>query len=57
MIDTKAIRSKILDLAMRGQLTEQLPEDGTAEKLFLQIQTKKHSLIKDGITEMLTVIN
>ncbi len=34
---------------MRGQLTEQLPEDGTAEKLFLQIQTKKHSLIKDGI--------
>ena len=49
MIDTKAIRSKILDLAMRGQLTEQLPEDGTAEKLFLQIQTKKHSLIKDGI--------
>ena len=31
MIDTQAIRSKILDLAMRGQLTEQLPEDGTVE--------------------------
>ena len=26
MIDTQAIRSKILDLAMRGQLTEQFPE-------------------------------
>ena len=26
MIDTKAIRNKILDLAVRGKLTEQLPE-------------------------------
>ena len=48
MIDTQAIRSKILDLAMRGQLTEQLPEDGTAEDLYQQIQEEKQKLIKEG---------
>ena len=48
MIDTQAIRSKILDLAMRGKLTEQLPEDGTAEELFRQIQAEKQALIKAG---------
>lgn len=42
-MDTQAIRKKILDLALRGKLTEQLPEDGTAEELFQQIQQKKHS--------------
>ena len=41
MIDTQAIRSKILDLAMRGQLTEQLPEDGNAEELYQQILEEK----------------
>lgn len=48
MIDTQAIRSKILDLAMRGKLTEQLPEDGTAEELYRQIQAEKQALIKAG---------
>lgn len=48
MIDTQAIRSKILDLAMRGKLTEQLPEDGTAEELYRQIQAEKQKLIKSG---------
>ena len=48
MIDTKAIRYKILDLAVRGKLTEQLPEDGTAEELYRQIQTEKQTLIKAG---------
>lgn len=48
MIDTQAIRSKILDLAMRGQLTEQLPEDGTAEDLYQQILEEKQKLIKEG---------
>ena len=46
MIDTQAIRSKILDLAMRGKLTEQLPKDGTAEELYRQIQAEKQALIK-----------
>jgi type I restriction enzyme S subunit len=47
-IDTQAIRSKILDLAMRGNLTEQLPEDGTAEELYRQIQKEKQALSKAG---------
>ena len=45
MIDTQAIRSKILDLAMRGQLTKQLPEDGTGEELFQKIQAEKQALM------------
>ena len=48
MIDTQAIRIKILDLALRGKLTEQLPEDGTAEELYRQIQAEKQALIKAG---------
>ena len=48
MIDTQAIRSKILDLAMRGQLTEQLPEDGNAEELYQQILEEKQKLAKEG---------
>ena len=48
MIDTKSMRAKILDLAMRGRLTEQLPEDGTAEELFQQIQAEKQKLIQAG---------
>lgn len=46
MIDTQAIRNKILDLAMKGQLTEQLPEDGTAEELYQRIQVEKQMLIR-----------
>ena len=48
MIDTQSLRIKILDLAMRGQLTEQRPEDGTAEELYQQIQEEKQALIKAG---------
>ena len=46
MIDTKAIRNKILDLAIRGKLTKQFPEDGTAEELYQQIQVEKQALVK-----------
>ena len=43
MIDTQAIRKKILDLALRGKLTEQLPEDGTSEELYQQVlEAKAH---------------
>ena len=49
MIDTQAIRKKILDLALRGKLTEQLPEDGTAEELFQKIQEEKQALTDRGI--------
>ena len=48
MIDTQAVRNKILNLAMRGQLSEQLPEDGNAEELFAQIIAEKARLVKEG---------
>ena len=48
MIDTQAIRGKLLDLAMSGQLTEQLQEEEPAEVLFHRIQLKKQELIKTG---------
>ena len=48
MIDTEALRSKIMDLAIRGKLTEQLPEDGRAEDLYAKIQEEKAQLVKGG---------
>ncbi len=48
MIDTKALRSRILDLAIQGKLTEQLESDGTAHELYQQIQEEKQKLIKEG---------
>ncbi len=48
MIDTKAVRSRVLNLAKQGKLTEQLESDGTAENLYLQIQAEKQRLIKEG---------
>lgn len=48
MIDTQAIKNKVLNLAMRGQLTEQMPEDGTAKELFNQIQAEKKMLAESG---------
>lgn len=48
MIDTKALKSKVLDLAIQGKLTQQLESDGTAEELYQQIQEEKQKLIKEG---------
>ena len=48
MIDTKALRSRILDLAIQGKLTQQLESEGTAEELYQQIQEEKQKLIKEG---------
>lgn len=48
MIDTQALRKKILDAAIRGKLTEQLPEDGNAEDLYKEIQAENQKLIKEG---------
>ncbi len=42
------LRGKLIDVAIRGQLTEQLPEDGTAEELYQQIQQEKHALEQSG---------
>jgi len=41
VIDTQAIRKKVLDLALRGKLTEQLPEDGTTELLLKELRLSK----------------
>ena len=48
MIDTEALRKKVIDLAIQGKLTEQLPSDGDAETLYVQIQEEKAKLIKEG---------
>lgn len=42
------LRAAILQAAMQGKLTEQLPEDGDAEELLAKIISKKEALIKSG---------
>ena len=48
MIDTQAIRKKVLDLALQGKLTEQRPEDGTADEILSEIQQVRILLEKSG---------
>ncbi|MBP3238947.1 MAG: restriction endonuclease subunit S [Oribacterium sp.] len=48
MIDTEALRKKVIDLAIQGKLTEQLPADGDAGDLYAQILEHKLQLIKEG---------
>ena len=42
------LRTSILQLAIQGKLVPQLPEEGTGEELYLQIQAEKQRLIKAG---------
>ncbi|MGI6717369.1 MAG: restriction endonuclease subunit S [Eubacteriales bacterium] len=42
------LHKSILQLAIRGKLVEQRPEEGTAEELYQQIQVEKQRLIKEG---------
>ena len=42
------MQKSILQMAIQGRLVPQLPEEGTGEDLFLQIQAEKQSLIKAG---------
>lgn len=46
--DVAALKSKVIDAGIRGKLTEQLPEDGTAQELFERIQKEKACLVKGG---------
>ncbi|PGT15364.1 MULTISPECIES: restriction endonuclease subunit S [Bacillus cereus group] len=46
MIDTKALREKIIDLAMRGKLVPQDPNDEPASELLKRIKAEKEELIK-----------
>ena len=48
MIDTEALRKKVIDLAIQGKLTEQLSSDGDAETLYAKIQEEKARLVKEG---------
>ncbi len=47
-MDTKALRQKILDLAIRGKLVPQNPEDEPASVLLERIRAKKQQMVKDG---------
>ena len=57
LINTQALRNKILSLAVQGKLVPQNQADGTAEELFIQIQKEKQplsgSLKKDTVIESL----
>lgn len=48
MIDTGAIRDKVLDLALCGNLSEQRVSDGTADDLYEKVQKEKDVLVKEG---------
>ena len=45
--DLEVLKSKIIDAGIQGKLTEQLPEDGTAEELLKQIAEEKKRLVKE----------
>ena len=42
------MKKSILQQAIQGKLVEQRPEEGTAQKLYQQIQAEKQRLIKEG---------
>ncbi len=46
MIDTEALRKKIIELAIQGKLTEQLPSDGDAKSLYTQVLEEKNEILK-----------
>ena len=48
MIDTKALREKILDLAIRGKLVPQDPNDEPASVLLEHIRTQKQQMVREG---------
>ena len=48
-MDTKALRQKILDLAIHGKLVPQDPNDEPASVLLERIKAEKERLIKEGI--------
>ncbi len=47
-MDTKALRQKILDLAIRGRLVPQDPNDEPASVLLERIREQKQQMVKEG---------
>ena len=47
MIDTKVLREKILDLAIRGKLVPQDPNDEPASVLLKKIREQKKQMVKE----------
>ena len=47
-MNTQALRQKILDLAIRGKLVPQDPNDEPASVLLERIRTEKQQMVKDG---------
>lgn len=47
-MDTKALRQKILDLAIRGKLVSQDPNDEPAAALLERIREQKQQMVKEG---------
>lgn len=48
MIDTKVLREKVLDLAIRGKLVPQDPNDEPASVLLERIRAEKQQMVKEG---------
>jgi len=48
VIDTAALREKVLDLAIRGKLVPQDPNDEPASVLLERIRQQKQQMVKDG---------
>lgn len=47
--NVQILQSKIIDAGIQGKLTEQLPEDGTADELYANIQEEKKKVIESGV--------
>lgn len=47
-MDTQSLKQKILDLAIRGKLVPQDPNDESASVLLERIRVEKQQMVKDG---------
>lgn len=47
-MDTKALRQKVLDLAIRGKLVPQYPNDEPASVLLERIRQQKQQMVEEG---------
>lgn len=46
LTDLEVLKSKLINAGIQGKLTEQLPEDGTAETLYAEIQVEKTKILE-----------